>query len=206
MCPVRALPLDDGLQVDESEVLAFCFPDSGKLFELNKAAGRRADGGTRGAKDPTAKWLSEVVEKKDLKSFASDIGLRLRRAAPTELKRLTSLNPLTEDALVEVTGFAMIEGIDFSAVKPETVAGGFLAGVKQKLVEKGVDGVFKRLGQARPESHAQTLLKQSPWPAHTHFHSHRYTRYCTRFCPRRHLMTGDAGDARVCQLALRRAA
>ena len=156
------MPRDDGLQVDEREVLAVCLPNPDALIERNKEAGR----GTRGGKDPMAKWLSEVVEKKDIKRFATDIGLRLRRAAPAdagegELKRLTSLNPQTEDALVEVTGFAMMEGLDLSGVKPETVAGGFLAAVKQKLVEKGVDGVFKRLGQVSPESHAQTLLKRS---------------------------------------------
>ena len=142
------MPRDDGLQVDEREVLAFCFPDSGKLSELNKAAARKKPGG----RDSAAKWLSELARNVDLIGFAGGITRSLSRSKPDpEAERLTSFPPATEAAFVEFAGYAMMNGVNFSGVKPETAAGKFLAAVKQKLVEKGVDGVFKRLGQASPE-------------------------------------------------------
>ena len=146
MCPVRALPLDDGLQVDESEVFAACLPDPNKLSELNKAAGRVRKGG----KNPAATWLSSVVANRDWLSFVSGITRSLSHSKPNaKVEQLTSFQPETEAAFVEIASFVMLEGGDFSAVKPETTAGRFLAAVKQKLVEKGPEGVFKRLGQAR---------------------------------------------------------
>ena len=136
------------MQVDGREVLAFCFPDSGKLSKLNTEAGRKKAGG----RDSAAKWLSELARNVDLIGFARGITRSLSRSEPDpEAERLTNFPPATEAAFVEFAAFALMQGEDFSLVKPDTNAGRFLAALKQKLVKKGVEGVFKRLGQARPE-------------------------------------------------------
>ena len=154
------MPRDDGLQVDEHEVLAACLPDPGKLSDLNLAAARKASGGRAGARDKRASWLSEKVKNRDFKGFAAGITKRLM-SSDCDLEaegRLKGVNPETEAAFFEFAGVALMNGVDFSAVNPEGVAGKFLTAVKKKMVKDGAEGFFKRLGQARPESHAQDAV------------------------------------------------
>ena len=184
-------------QVDQIELKTVCLPAKADLEAINKERGR-VNKGT----DGMAKWLAKVGSATDLNlaSLATGLPKHLQYSTPTN-GRPTSLNPKTEEALVQTVVYAMMNGEKFAGVKPANNAGGFLAAMKKMLVEVDADGIFKKLGQA--------LQRVTPGRHHTN--------YIRPAIPQRLLRTpsptlsytcvaGLAGDARVCQLALRRTA
>ena len=94
-----------------------------------------------------------MVRQLDFKSFASGITARLKlaRCDPLAEWGVAGLHPETEAGFVEFAAFALLHDVDFSALNPKSAAGKFLTAVKKKMVKDGAEGVFKRLGQARPE-------------------------------------------------------